>query len=263
MLLGAIVQASISQRANRSSASHQFRPASSLQCGAPLESAKPMNGLAHRLSTGTAGRMRFGFYCAVVFVVAASCLSGCGGIFYARTSTGAFSGKLDVEWIAPNEFIYRPDKDDPLIYVDSTGRSIRPRTMYTDGGSIPRLFWSSPNLGPWDFAPGYIIHDWLFVQHHCREADWQAIDFERSAVILAEAIKTQMVKSPDAHPTVVWAIYEAVRSPIARRLWEEGECRRPPPETIGMIPKGAVGAPVPRPVTIMTIDFGAKAKSNQ
>src|SRR5687767_1631448 len=93
-------------------------------------------------------------------------LSSCATVFFDRTGTGVFSGKLDVEWIAPNQFIYRVHPTNPLTFVTADGRTIRPRTMYTDAGSIPRLFWSSPSLGPWDFAPGYIIHDWLFEQHH-------------------------------------------------------------------------------------------------
>lgn len=112
-----------------------------------------------------------------------SCLASisvcaCSNVFYAKTSTGKFSGKLYVEWIAPNQFIYRPDSLNPLVYVTADGRRIQPQLMYTDGGSIPRLFWSAPGFGPWDFAPGYIVHDWLFEQHYSsapmRVAAWRA-----------------------------------------------------------------------------------------
>ena len=176
--------------------------------------------------------------------------SGCADVFYKQTGTGAFKGRLDVEWIEPNQFIYRPHADDPLTYTTSDGLSIRPETMYTDGGSIPRLFWSTPLLGPWDFAPGYVIHDWLFEQHHCRKPGWEQVDFPRSARILAEAIKTQMERSKTIDPTVDWAIYEAVRSPVAQKLWDEGACHPPPSET----PVSATGTPS-RPVKILTIAF--------
>lgn len=182
-------------------------------------------------------------------------MTSCASIFYMKTPTGKFSGKLDVEWIAPNQFVYRPHPADPLIYMTSDGRKIQPRTMYTDGGSIPRLFWSSPGFGPWDFAPGYVIHDWLFVQHHCREGDWQAYDFPRSAEILAEAIKTQMEKGGTSEPTVVWAIHEAVSTPVAKRLWDVGECKQAPADAAAAPPSGAKAIPVPRPVKIMTIEF--------
>ena len=185
-------------------------------------------------------------------LVASTCLPGCATIFYDRTKTGTFVGRLDVEWVEPNLFIYRPNDKDPLVFTTSEGLKIQPRTMYTDGGSIPRLFWSTPMLGPWDFAPGYIIHDWLFEQHHCQEAGWDKVDFPHSAQILAEAIKTQMVKSDTQEATVVWAIYEAVRSPVAEKLWDGGPCNKPP-----------AGAPIPltpegKPklaVKIMTISF--------
>jgi hypothetical protein len=175
---------------------------------------------------------------------------GCGEIFYAKTGTGGFSGKLTVEWIQPNLFIYRPDAESPLIYTTSDGRTIKPRVMYTDGGSIPRPFWSAPGFGPWDFAPGYIIHDWLFEQHHCREGDWADYDFRRSASVLAEAMKTQMVKFDKPEPTIVWAVYEAVSSPVAQGIWDRGKCSGVPLQA-----KGAPGAPAPKPVTVRVIDF--------
>ena len=179
-----------------------------------------------------------------------SILPGCASVFYSRTHTGEFRGKLDIEWIAPNRFIYRPNPRDPLVYRTFDGRTIQPRLMYTDGGSVPRLLWSVPNLGPWDFAPGYIIHDWLFEQHHCREGDWQAYNFDTSVAILPEAVKTQMEKSGDREPVVVWAIAEAVRTPIAKELWDSGECKKPPSDT--------AAAPLPgqaQPVKIRTIEF--------
>jgi hypothetical protein len=168
-------------------------------------------------------------------------LSGCGSLFYSKTPTGSFSGKLTVEWIAPNQFIYRPDKVNPLIYVASDGHKIQPELMYTDGGSIPRLLWSAPGLGPWDFGPGYIIHDWLFEQHHCKVGDWAAFDFPKSAAILAEALKTQMVKTSEPDASLVYVIYEAVRSPIAEKLWNESPCK---PPTFSSTPIGGAAPPI-------------------
>jgi hypothetical protein len=176
-----------------------------------------------------------------IAVLAMLPLTGCANVFYAKTQTGAFSGKLTVEWIAPNQFIYRPDKDAPLVFTTPEGRRVQPQLMYTDGGSIPRLFWSAPSLGPWDFAPGYIIHDWLFQQHHCQSGDWQSYDFPKSAQILAEAIKTQMEKAGSPEPTIVFAIYEAVRSPIAEGLWNGNPCTTP---VAASTPVGGAAAPV-------------------
>ena len=187
-------------------------------------------------------------------IVSAGFLSGCATIFYERLPTGKFSGKLDVEWISPNQFIYRPHAGDPLKYVTSDGHIIQPRTMYTDGGSIPRLFWSFPDFGPWDFAPGYVIHDWLFEQHHCKVDDWQAYDLDRAAEILAEAIKTQMVASSATDATAAWAIYEAVRTPIAKKAWDIGVCKPPPPLPAASPAGAPLGSPA-RPVVLRTISF--------
>ena len=170
-------------------------------------------------------------------------LAGCAELFYSRMPTGGFNGKLTVEWIAPNQFIYRPDAQDPLTYRTSDGRVIRPQLMLTDGGSIPRLFWSAPSFAPWDFAPGYIVHDWLFHQHHCQLDDWQQWDFPRSASVLAEGIKTQMEKAGRPEPTVVWAIHQAVRSQIAERLWTEGRCEVPS-ASLSATPSSGTPAPV-------------------
>jgi hypothetical protein len=174
-------------------------------------------------------------------------LPGCANVFYSKTAVGSFAGKLTVEWVQPNFFIYRPDKDDPLRFTTPDGKIIQPQLMYTDGGSIPRLFWSAPDFGPWDFAPGYIIHDWLFTQHHCQVGDWQDFDFPRSAEVLAQGIKTQMEKAGRPEPTVAYAIYEAVRSRIAENLWTKGSCITP--ERLQSLSRGSVG-----PVILLKVD---------
>jgi hypothetical protein len=183
-------------------------------------------------------------------VLAAMLCAGCAPVFYDRTKTGRFEGKLSLEWIEPNYFVYRPDAANPLVYTAADGSKVRPELMFTDGGSVPRPFWSIPQLGPWDFGPGYIVHDWLFHQQHCRDAGWEQVDFERSAEILAEAIKTQMVASQSEDAAVAWAIYEAVRLPIARELWDHGPCTQPPAKAL-LRPDGQ---PAVR-VTIRTYDF--------
>jgi len=182
---------------------------------------------------------------ACVPLAAAVLCAGCAPLFYDRTRTGKFEGTLRLEWIAPNYFVYRPDPGDPLVYIAADRSEVRPELMYTDGGSVPRPFWSIPQLGPWDFGPGYIVHDWLFHQHHCKDPGWEQVDFDRSAALLAEAIKTQMVADKREDPAVVWAIYEAVRLPVAQDLWEHGPCTLPPPK--------ALLAPDGRPVVPVTI----------
>jgi hypothetical protein len=182
-------------------------------------------------------------------------LTGCATAFYARTKTGTFSGKLDVEWIAPNQFIYRPHPTSPLVFTAADGKRYQPREMFTDGGSIPRLFWSSPGYAPWDFAPGYIIHDWLFEQHHCKEGDWQTVTFERSAEILAEAIKTQMEAANKSDSTLVWAVHAAVLTPVAREMWDTGTCKPAPQAARAPGAPSSATAPAAAPVKLKTISF--------
>jgi hypothetical protein len=156
--------------------------------------------------------------------------ASCAYLTYNRTDIGKFEGGIDVRWIEPNKFIYMPTQD-PLKFTTSDKKVIVPRRMYTDGGSIPRLFWGVPGYSPWGYAPAYIIHDWLFEAHHCDIPEYRDITFDKSASILAEAIKTMMVtnKAP-RDETTLWAIYEAVKSPIAKSLWDKTDSCNPPKE---------------------------------
>jgi hypothetical protein len=64
---------------------------------------------------------------------AALLLSRCGSVFYAT--------------------------EKPLVYVASDGRKIRLRTCYAN--AVPR---APAGPGPWEFAPGHIVDDCLFVK---------------------------------------------------------------------------------------------------
>src|SRR5690606_5142581 len=107
--------------------------------------------------------------------------------------------------------------------VTSDGRQLVPQRMVTDGGSIPRLFWSIPGYSPWGFGPAFIIHDWVFQAHHCNSPDEAWVTFPDSARILGEGIKYLMVAghAPE-DPTTFSAIVSAVGSPIAKNLWDIG-----------------------------------------
>ena len=100
--------------------------------------------------------------------------------------------------------------------------AIVPETMYTDGGSIPQIFWSIPGLSPWGFGPAYIIHDWIFLVHRCQRPappEVQAITFEQSAQILAEVgkslVEAGLIKD-NRLEEIVWAI----RTKYARDIWD-------------------------------------------
>lgn len=154
-------------------------------------------------------------------------LANCASIDVNKVQAGRFEGKLNLEWKAPNCFLYTPDPEDPLVFYRANGQKIEPKAMYTDGGSIPRFLWNAPNLSPWDFAPAYLIHDWLFEQHHCFP-EKQRFAFQDTAVILAEAVKTMIqTDCVEANDKFVSLIYDSVNSKIAQKLWDNGQCYLP------------------------------------
>lgn len=151
-------------------------------------------------------------------------ITGCASIQYDRVRPGSFQGKVTITWAEPNYFIYEPSPTDPLKFA-SDGHIIIPKKMYTDGGSIPPFFWGIPGYSPWGYAPAYIIHDWLFVAHHCNYDTDNQYTFEDSARLLAEGIKTLMeTHRVPKDEFVEYTIYEAVSSAVAKELWDNGEC---------------------------------------
>jgi hypothetical protein len=170
-----------------------------------------------------------------------------GDQLYAQLGTGKFSRCPTVRWngIFPDgrdAFMFLPDKAKAFSYTTSAkfgSKTITPRLMQTDGGSIPRLLWGLSNFSPWGYAPAYMIHDWLFAAHKCKVAPDNAWTFEQSASILAECIKTLMEvgfsdfdgnaqklgKAEDS----LYLIYKAVGSDIAKDYWTDPtpiDCRR-------------------------------------
>lgn len=156
-------------------------------------------------------------------------VTGCADFVYWKTDIGEFKGKLDVRWVEPDRFVYVPNETDPLRFTTANGQQITPRLMYTDGGSIPRLFWGVPGYSPWGYAPAYIVHDWLFQAHQCQYTDVAWVTFDDSARILAEGIKTLMENQvAPKNETVLYSIYEAVKTPIAEKLWKAPDRCNPP-----------------------------------
>lgn len=151
--------------------------------------------------------------------------------FYKKLPTGKLEGRINVVWNGPDSFVYVPDPVQPFSYTTSTGRKITPRVMDTDGGSIPRLLWPSSKFSPWGYAPGYMIHDWVFIAHKCKhepDTDWT---FPQSALLLAEVIKTLIevgftdfdgqAHRLEKQEDTLYLIYQAVNSSIAEKLWND------------------------------------------
>jgi hypothetical protein len=153
-------------------------------------------------------------------LIFAACLAGCAS--WTTYGDGFLKGRVVVQWSSEDKFIYLKTSN-PLSFQPSfMSTPIVPETMYTDGGSIPRIFWNIPGLSPWGLGPAYVIHDWLFEVHRCHRPappEVAAITFEQSAQILAEVgkslIEAGLVQNNKLED-IVWAI----RTKYARDIWD-------------------------------------------
>jgi hypothetical protein len=158
-------------------------------------------------------------------------LAGCVG--WINYGDGILTGRVVVQWTREDKFIYLKTPN-PLSFKPSfLNTPIVPETMYTDGGSIPRIFWSIPGLSPWGLGPAYVIHDWLFEVHRCHRPappEVAAITFEQSAQVLAEIGKS-LVEAGLVDHNKLDAIIWAIQTKYARNIWDSppspGECAIP------------------------------------
>lgn len=187
------------------------------------------------------------------FCIAASTMIGCAPLHYADTDVGRLKGAIVVEWISEDLFMFVPNEQWPFSFTRSNGEVISPGLMVTDGGSVPRPLWAIRNYSPWGYAPAFIVHDWLYQQKHCAASPY---NYKDAAWIMSEAIKT-MVEDKGGpgrgEKFVIYSMHEAVSSPIAAQLWENGECHRleDVPLAADVEPGRAVGR------LRYTIDFGS------
>lgn len=160
-------------------------------------------------------------------------LGGCIDWFYKlnydQFDTGKLKGKLIVEWIDQDKFVFVPDPEKPLTFERKNGEVIRPQRMYTDGGSVPRALRVLKSYSPWGYAPAFIVHDWLFVMKQCQLAGYEKYDVEKAATIMAEAMKTVMENPKYGGPNALvhYSMYQAVRSDAAKAYWDKGKCETP------------------------------------
>lgn len=156
---------------------------------------------------------------------------------YGNVKPGKLSGKIIVQWIEPDLFVFLPNDKDPLTFTRSNGQKITPGRMLTDGGSIPRPIWILRNYSPWGFAPAFIVHDWLFTMKQCKIPGYERLNLDDSGLVMAEVMKTMIEqKKVEARPLTVISMYQAVVSPIARASWDRGKCNPPPPGMSGVKP---------------------------
>jgi hypothetical protein len=149
---------------------------------------------------------------------------------YSELKTGKLKGKLIVQWLEPDVFLFLPDSKDPLTFTRATGSTIVPGRMLTDGGSIPRPFRVFRNYSPWGYAPAFIVHDWLFHMKHCQIGSYKDYDLAEAGNVMAEIIKTMMETGKvEKDGFTVDLMYAAVSSSIAQKYWDEGRCEPAPP----------------------------------
>jgi hypothetical protein len=168
--------------------------------------------------------------CGVLLVAT---LSGCSAAYYAHTKTGKFWGTTRLEWRNQHEFAFHQDPSHPFYFERANGEKIIPKSIYTDGGSIPRVLWGFRGYSPWEYGPAFIIHDWLFIAHHCHDIGYERYNVNEAADIMSECIKTLMETNPkivDKGPMTMYRMNLAVRSFVAKRLWKDGDCPPQPPD---------------------------------
>jgi len=182
----------------------------------------------------------------IILIVISMSVAGCSDSHFEETKPGEFHGKLIVQWFDKDKFIYTPDEENPLRFVRFNKETIVPERMFTDGGSIPRALRILEDYSPWGYAPAFVIHDWLFHIKQCKLSGHEEYDFEETAWVMSEAMKTITLqeKTEDPEKFTVYAMFEAVRSPLAENEWESGECDPPPITTRGRIALKDLPSPI-------------------
>ncbi|MFA5379516.1 MAG: DUF1353 domain-containing protein [Dehalococcoidia bacterium] len=104
---------------------------------------------------------------------------------------GRFSGYVCLRWC--DKTWWRVEKSFSYTTADGDRYTV-PRGMVTDLGSIPRVFWRVLHRS--EFAPAYLVHDYLY-EAHCttrREADR----------ILLEGISTLTAGDATGKRIIIW-----------------------------------------------------------
>jgi Protein of unknown function (DUF1353) len=136
---------------------------------------------------------------------------------------------IRLEWISPDYFLFIPKLNNPFRFVRADGTTVEPRTFFTDGASVPRIFRWNSNLDQFGLLPAALLHDWQFERHHCGQLPDDA--FADVNNMLMEAINTMFrdgLATPD--PFAFWGIYWGVSSPIAYGIWSQQPPTCPPPD---------------------------------
>ena len=141
---------------------------------------------------------------------------------YGDFEVGVLKGKLVVQWLEPDIFLFLPDRTTPLFFTRKNGQTVQPGRMLTDGGSIPRPLRVFRNYSPWGYAPAFVVHDWIFHIKHCKLLNYASFDLTSAGHTMAEIIKTMMESGKvEKDEFTVFAMYTAVTSRVAQRYWDD------------------------------------------
>jgi hypothetical protein len=171
--------------------------------------------------------MGWGLYRCLLMGFVVSMLCSCSTqLRYSEVKPGQILGRPAVVWETPDRFLLKRDTQRPFRFLRHNGDVIEPQNLHTDGGSVPRMLWGYEGFSPWQFAPAYLIHDWLYESHRrglkpgtrasgFKRADGSSrpLDREEADEIMAEVIKTQMrdpnlktTESPWHLEKIHWAV---------------------------------------------------------
>lgn len=165
-----------------------------------------------------------------VFAIAACFSASASASDYARLQTGELKGKVIVQWLEPDVFLFTPDPVKPLQFKRRNGTVIIPGKMLTDGGSIPRPMWAFRSYSPWGYAPAFIVHDWLFHIRRCKIDPYAGFTLNTAADVMGEVIKTMMESGKvEKDASTVNLMMTAVKSRFAKNSWNSELCIPVPP----------------------------------
>ncbi|HMQ92462.1 MAG TPA: hypothetical protein PKA33_15130 [Amaricoccus sp.] len=160
-------------------------------------------------------------------LAALALLAGCLDGGKPQEQRGELHGVLLIKWVREDRFVFVPDESDPLTY-ERGGRRIVPGAMFTDGGSIPRLFWSVKGLSPWSYGPAYALHDWLFRQHRCGlDAPPMTYTLAEANEVLEDAIGILVAEGLAYGNAQVASLIKGAVDQHGRAAWE-GPCEPGP-----------------------------------
>ncbi|HCN30934.1 MAG TPA: hypothetical protein DIT64_19905 [Verrucomicrobiales bacterium] len=178
--------------------------------------------------------------------------------FYDRLQEGEFKGKYELVKTGGTDpmnraeiHILRQKASAPFHFTRSgeDGEVIEPMRMKTSGGSIPYavqvLVKRNENYLPYTFERSYFIHDWLFEAHKHKLSAHRRHTLQSAALVMAECQKTEVEEwrarqtfgTPEQAADhekklrdkrqAIWLQYQAVKSFIAKKMWDGAPEPRP------------------------------------